>query len=102
MLLNSSSFAQKILTDTETFAHKDCFSGHFKEYDSWFTMLTKGNQRKTKRSEILEQPLAELTALFPREKFDEFGGVDVLDMVKIEKCILFKKCRLDKSRYVRL
>ena len=57
LLLSPISFAQKILVDTETFAHQNCFSGRVVEYNSWLSMITKGNQRKAKTPEELEQRL---------------------------------------------
>lgn len=72
LLLSRFSFAQKILADKETFAHRDCFSGPFVKYDSWLTMITKGSQRKAKTTEELERRLAKFKEVFSRESFDRY------------------------------
>ena len=72
LLFSRFSFAQKILTDTETFAHRGCFSGPFVEYDSWLDMITKGSQRKAKTPEELNKRLSKFKEIFPRENFDHY------------------------------
>ena len=72
LLLSRLSFAQKILTDTETFDHRDCFSGPFAEYDSWLSMITKSVQRKAKTDEELARRLAAFKENFTRESFDHY------------------------------
>lgn len=82
LLLSPISFAQKILVDTETFAHQNCFSGRVVEYNSWLSMITKGNQRKAKTPEELEQRLTKFKEMFPKETFDHYK--ESID------CIVFK------------
>ena len=72
LLLSRFSVAQKMLTDKETFAHYDCFSGPFVEYDSWLAMMTKGSQRKAKTPEELERRLAKFKEVFSRESFERY------------------------------
>lgn len=72
LLLSRFSFAQKILSDKETFAHRDCFSGPFVNYDSWLAMITKGSQRKAKTPKELEQRLAKFKEVFSKESFDRY------------------------------
>ncbi|MGO4894579.1 hypothetical protein [Flavobacterium sp. W21_SRS_FM6] len=72
LLLSRFSLAQNVLSDTETFAHQDCFSGTLVEYDSWLAMMTKGNKRKAKTPEELEKRLSKFKEMFPRENFDKY------------------------------
>lgn len=72
LLLSRFSFAQTILTDSETFAYQDCFSGPFVEYDSWLAMITKGSQRKAKTHKELENRLAKFKEMFPKESFNHY------------------------------
>jgi hypothetical protein len=65
-IFHSSFFAQNILKYKDISNLQNCYSKIFEEYDTWFGMLKKSNQRKTKTPGELEIRLNKLPVFFPK------------------------------------
>jgi dipeptidyl aminopeptidase/acylaminoacyl peptidase len=71
-IFHSSAFAQNILKHKDMSHQKNCYRGLFEEYDTWFEMIKKGNQRKAKTPEKLEVRLDHFKSTFSRTDFYKY------------------------------
>jgi hypothetical protein len=70
-IFQSSVFAQNILKHKDISNQQNCYSGVF-EYDTWFAMMKKSNQRKAKIPEELAIRLNKLRIFFPEIDFYKY------------------------------
>lgn len=71
-IFHSSASAQNILKHKDISNQKNCYRGVFEEYDTWFEMIKKGSQRKTKTPEELEIRLNNFKKIFSKTDFNRY------------------------------